>query len=150
METKASPFADPIAARITDELHGMLFGSENWDKRWAVAYYVGLCVRAGFCKTGDDIRLCAERYLAGKRKITPPGTARRKKQAREQKELRKNIPTELTLAVSEVIAANLKAVQQYKDGNEKALNALLGQVMRKYKTDAIIIKELLVEAISSS
>ncbi len=42
-----------------------------------VAHYVDRCMAAGFCKTEDDIRACAGRYLAGKRKVTAPGTARR-------------------------------------------------------------------------
>lgn len=140
-------FFDQQTQRIIDALHGMLFGGEHWVKRWDIARYIDRCIGAGFCKTDNDIRLCAQRYIDGKRAVTPPGTKLRKKQAKERKALRANVPVELTAAVTEVISANEKAVTQFKGGNEKAINALMGQVIRKYKADAAFIKELLVEAI---
>ncbi len=38
--------------------------------------------------------------------------------------------------VDEVLANNAKAVEQYKSGNEKALNAIVGQVMKASKGKA--------------
>ena len=38
--------------------------------------------------------------------------------------------------VNEVLANNAKAVEQYKSGNEKALNAIVGQVMKASKGKA--------------
>lgn len=141
-------FFDQQTQRIADALHGMLFGSDDWDKRWAIAAYVDRCIGAGFCKTDNDIRLCAERYLAGKRAVTPPGTRRRKRQEKERATLRANVPAELQVAITEVVVANEKAVTQFRGGNDKAINALIGQVIRKHKADAAFIKELLVAAIS--
>lgn len=133
--------------KIAEALTPILTGTAYWEKRFEIAWYVELCMIKGFCKTADDMRSCALRYMAGKRKVTPPGTARRKKIAKEQKELRKKIPAELLKAVQSVVADNAKAVAQYRQGNDKAINALIGQVMRLYKTDAVIIKELIIETI---
>ena len=105
-------------------------------------------MQAGFCKTEDDVRACAARYLAGKRKITPPGTARRLRESKERAKLLANVPKELTNAIAEVMEANSKAIEQYRAGNEKAVNALVGQVMRKHKTDAAVIKQLLIQFMS--
>ena len=38
--------------------------------------------------------------------------------------------------VDEVLANNAKAVEQFKAGNEKALNAIVGQVMKASKGKA--------------
>ena len=56
-----------------------------------------------------------------------------------------NIPAVLTNAIAEVMEQNSKAIEQYRAGNEKAVNALVGQVMRKHKTDAAVIKQLLIQ-----
>ena len=47
--------------------------------------------------------------------------------------------------VDEVIANNAKAVEQFKSGNEKALNAIVGQVMKasKGKANPAQVQELI-------
>lgn len=135
-----------IAGVLGSYLQGI--SKEAFAKRNEVAHYVDRCAAAGFCKTEDDVRACAARYLAGKRKITSPGTARRLRESKERAKLLANVPKELTNAIAEVIEANSKAIEQYRAGNEKAVNALVGQVMRKHKTDAAVIKQLLIQFMS--
>ena len=132
-----------IAGVLTGYLSGI--SSEAFADRHNVADYVSRCMQAGFCKTEDDVRACAARYLAGKRKITPPGTARRLRESKERAKLLANVPKELTNAIAEVMEVNSKAIEQYRAGNEKAVNALVGQVMRKHKTDVAVIKQLLIQ-----
>ena len=131
---------------IANAISSLLKERGCWHIRNQVAYYVDLCIRAGFCKTDNDIRLCAERYLAGKRKVTPPGTQRKKQQAKERKKLLSNIPQQLLDTVKDVVLKNEKAVQQYKSGNEKAINALIGQVIKVHRYEATVIKDLLISA----
>jgi hypothetical protein len=126
----------------------LLQGTPDWERRYDIAWYVSRCESAGFCDTGDQIRACAERYIAGKRKVTPPGTKRRKRVERERRKILRNIPAELVKAISEVIAENAKAIQQYKDGNEKAINSMVGGVMKRYRGDPAVIKILLIQGFS--
>jgi aspartyl-tRNA(Asn)/glutamyl-tRNA(Gln) amidotransferase subunit B len=53
----------------------------------------------------------------------------------------------ITAAVDEVIAANAKAVADYKAGNARILGFLVGQVVRKLggKADAAIVNRILAE-----
>lgn len=57
----------------------------------------------------------------------------------------------LTAAVGSVIAANEKAVEDYRGGKEASLMFLLGQVMRemKGKADAAAVKQALLDALTS-
>ncbi len=55
--------------------------------------------------------------------------------------------------VSAVIAENEKAVGEYRAGNEKALNSLVGQVMKRAKASGLnanpeLVKQLLTEALA--
>ena len=47
--------------------------------------------------------------------------------------------------VDEVLANNAKAIEQFRSGNEKALNAIVGQVMRasKGKANPAQVQELI-------
>nr|HRM21837.1 Asp-tRNA(Asn)/Glu-tRNA(Gln) amidotransferase GatCAB subunit B [Neisseria sp.] len=47
--------------------------------------------------------------------------------------------------IDEVLANNAKAIEQFKSGNEKALNALVGQVMKasKGKANPAQVQELM-------
>lgn len=141
----------------TQKIAGVLIdylSPENWGKRYEIARYISLCMRAGFCKTDDQIRLCADRWLAGKRKVTPPGTGRKKRAAKELAKIRFNVPAQLSAAIRNVVTANKdKAVAEYRNGNDKAINALIGQVLRQCdsmatRPDALFIKELLVDFIN--
>ncbi len=138
----------PEDSEMIGVLIDLLLNTPNWDQRFEIAWYVSRCESAGFCKTGDQIRLCTERYIAGKRKVSPPGTKRRKKAERERRKLLRNVPADLVKAISEVIAENAKAIQQYKDGNEKAINSMVGGVMKRYRGDPATIKILLIQGFS--
>ena len=94
--------------------------------------------------TPDDMRQCAIRYIAGKRRVTPPGTRSRKRLPRRRQQLRNLIPPELLAIITQVVSNNQKVVQQYHDGNERAINSLVGQVMKQYRYDAAVIKEALL------
>ena len=99
------------------------------------------CEMAGFCDTDDMRRLCAQRYMAGKRKVTPPGTQRRKVAERERRRLLRAMPVALTEAIA--VAAESTAAQQFATGNDKALNAVVGMVLKKYKAEPAFVRELL-------
>lgn len=116
----------------------------DWDRRWDILWYVQLCEHAGFADTDDLRRACAARYIAGKRKITSPGTKRRKKAAKEQRKLLANVPAELRAVVTAVASENPNAIEQYKGGNEKALNSMIGAVMKRYKSEPTVIRTLLI------
>ena len=127
-------------ARLAEALTPVLTGGW-WNRRWEVAWYVNLCEIAGYCTTDDMRRLCAQRYMAGKRKVTPPGTRRRKTAEREKRRLRRNIPAELQAAIA--AAAQSAAAQQYAAGNDKALNAVVGMVLKQCKAEPSFVRELL-------
>lgn len=132
---------------IAEVLLPMLRQTKDWPIRNEVAAYIDKCIAKGFCKTDDDMRLCAQRFLSGKRKVTPPGTKRRKVLLKEQAKLRASIPSEVVQAVETVIQNNPKAVSHYLAGNDKAIGALIGQVIKLYKFDPVIIADLLKERI---
>ena len=56
-------------------------------------------------------------------------------------------PQAMTLAVKEVIAQNQKIVQDYKNGKEKALGSLIGQVMKKMqgKAEPVNVRQMLLD-----
>lgn len=130
----------PTHARLAEALTPVLNG-EWWDRRWDVAWYVNLCEMAGFCRTHDMRRLCAQRYMAGKRRVTPPGTQRRKTAERERRRLSRDMPKALMEAIAS--ASNSTAAQQFAAGNDKALNAVVGMVLKQYKAEPTLVRELL-------
>jgi GatB domain len=133
---------------ILEPLIVLLEDTLDWSRRFDVEIYVHKCVNAGFAKTDDQIRMCAERYLAGKRKVTPPGTTRRKRAEQKMREALANTPKELLQAIQAIMAEQTKAVEQYKGGADKALNALVGGVMKRHKSDPTIVRELLIKQIN--
>lgn len=139
----------PERLSALEPLIALLQFTEHWDKRYEVEWYVSRCIVAGFANTPDQVRLCAERYLAGKRKVTPPGTKRRKRDAKRMRDMMSNTPAELLAAVAGAIADAPRAVQQYLSGTEKALNALVGGVIKRYKTDPAVIRELLIQKLKT-
>ena len=128
---------------IINALIPLLQDTEHWNNRWDIEAYVSRCVEAGFATTGDAMRLCAARYIAGKRKISQPGTARRKLQEKKMREMLANTPPELLKAIDDVITEQQKAADQFRDGNDKAINSLVGGVMKRHRTDAAVVRELL-------
>ena len=121
---------------------------EWFDKRHSVAYYVDRCIQKGFCKTADQMRMCALRYIAGKRKVTPPGTKKRKTAAKKLAHVLRNVPPMLLDAV--VTVCKSKAADEYRNGNIKAINSMVGMVMKISKHDAAIIKQLLINKLETT
>ena len=132
--------------RLMQALDSVLAGTDAWSRRWAVAGYVQLCEMAGFCSTDDMRRLCAQRWLAGKRKVSPPGARRRKNAEREMRRLLADAPPPLTRAIEAV--ATTDAAAQFVAGNGKALNALVGMVLRQYKVDPAVVRALLIRRLT--
>ena len=120
---------------------------EWFNKRHSVAYYVDRCIQKGFCKTADQMRLCALRYIAGKRKVTPPGTKKRKTAAKKLASVLKNTPPMLLDAID--VVCKSKAADEYRNGNIKAINSMVGMVMKIHKHDAAIVKQLLINNLES-
>jgi hypothetical protein len=145
MPNKSMFTAERLA--VLEPLIALLEGTPHWSQRYEVEIYVHKCIDAGFAKTHDQIRLCAERYIAGKRKVTAPGTKRRQRAEQKMREMLANTPKELLDAVQAVVAEQTKAVEQYKGGIDKALNALVGGVMKRFKSDPAIVRELLIKHI---
>ena len=126
----------------------------NWVAAWAldrsdltvnqknaVMYYVCLCDMKFSVASSDQARAIAERWVAGKRKVTPPGHSTKKKLAAERRKMLSSVPAELLTAIESACVTT--AAEQYKGGNEKALNSLVGLVMRQYRYDAAVVKDLL-------
>lgn len=57
------------------------------------------------------------------------------------------VNVELHAVIDAVIASNGALVDQYKNGNDKVLNALVGQTMKKLKADPSVVKQLLMDKI---
>lgn len=113
----------------------------SFEFMYEMAWYVGRCELAGFCKTNDQVRLIAERYIAGKRKVSPPGTQRRKNEADAVRKALANVPAELAAAVKAAVASPVGV--QVVGGNDKAKNSLIGMVMKQYKTTPALVMQLL-------
>lgn len=113
---------------------------DQWAIRDQVAWYVSRCEMAGFCSTDDMRRQCAERYLAGKRKVTHPGTAKRKKQEKATKKILANIPFDLLEAVAQ--AKQTTAWAQYQSGNAKAINSVIGPLIKRFNVPVNVIKTI--------
>jgi hypothetical protein len=98
----------------------------NISARHELGYYLSLCNRRGFAETEKDLDMCARRYLAGKRKVTPPFTKTRKRAAIKARKARELVPKEvldqIDLVMRLPIAQNI---------NEKSINALVGMVLKK-------------------
>lgn len=112
-----------------------------WDKRFEIEWYINLCEIAGFCNTDDMRRLCAKRYIAGKRKVNPPGTSKRKEALKLKNKFLSNIPKELEEILLEVCSS--PPAEQFKTGNLKAINSLVGMILKRYKMDPGTAREIL-------
>lgn len=117
---------------------------EWWSRRYEIEWYVSRCDK--FCDTDNMRRMCAMRYMAGKRKVTPPGTSRRKKAEIERRKLLANMPIELVTVLDD--ATRTEAANQYINGNAKALNALVGMVLKAHKTDAELVRNELLRRLN--
>jgi hypothetical protein len=57
--------------------------------------------------------------------------------------------SEVDTAIAEALAANARAVQEFKAGKEKALGAIVGQIMKKVKGDPKAINQQVRAAIAT-
>ena len=126
-----------LVGNIIDVVHG----TPHWEKREEIIWYVSLCEMRGFANTKDEKKNCALRYMAGKRKVSAPGTKRRKRSLQEQRKILRNIPLELKAAIDTACQSDL--AKQVLGGNIKAMNALIGFVLKFYKAPATLVKQLL-------
>jgi hypothetical protein len=128
---------------IAEAILPIIRGTPFFEKRHEIAWYVASCEMAGFCNTLDMRRACAKRYMLGKRKVSPPGTKRAKRQAAERKKIIREMPEALASAIES--AATSEAARQFAAGNDKAINSLVGLVLKLHKSDPSIVRELLVK-----
>ena len=135
------PVYTPLVSEIVDAVFPVLFGSQNWHLRHDIAEYLDKCKSAGFCATNDEVLLCVDRFLAGKREVTPPGTRRRKQQDATQRKFLANIPVELVQAIDKVMQTPL--AEQFRGGTAKALNALVGMTLKVFKADPATVRQLI-------
>ena len=114
---------------------------EFFKHRHAIASYVDACEARGYCHDQLSRQACAKRWMAGKRKVSAPFTKTRKRAAIEKRKALAAVPQ----LVREAIRAALKSPQglQFAAGNQKALNALVGMVLKVHKYDASAVKELI-------
>lgn len=119
----------------------VVHGTPYYEKREDILWYVNLCEMRGFANTEDEKRNCALRYMAGKRKVSAPGTKRRKRSLQEQRKIMRNAPPELMAAIASACQTDL--AQKVLGGNTKAMNALVGSVLKIYKAPAELVKNLL-------
>lgn len=135
----------------TSEIVGAIrpaIDDDNWHIRWDVAWYVDRCVMAGFAKTEDEKLACARRFLAGKRKVSPPGRKRRKVAEKAKRKLIASPSADLMAAIESLRGS--KAHEQYLAGSDKALNALVGMALKLHKTDPAAVRELIIKNLAEA
>lgn len=119
--------------------------THNETYRNNLEYYMYQC--ENFINSYDDAVLVGRRYLAGKRKITPPFTRKRKEEMKKVKKATNNVPKQFLDFLSEQVNNDL--IIQYKNGNEKAINAFVGQCIKFIKQNSLdiptsAVKEIIV------
>lgn len=138
---------DPELSTLVSALMPILHETQWWAHKDEIVWYVSLCQRKGFAKTPDEMRACAQRWMAGKRKVTSPGTSARKRREREIRQTLANTPPELmAVARAAVAVTDLTKLKT----NPKTINALVGAVMKRYKADPGAIKALLESLIAAA
>lgn len=132
-----------LAEAILPMLHGEDGDGKSpfFELRHEIAWYVSKCESRGFCHDLLTRQACAKRWMAGKRKVSAPFTKTRKRAAIAKRKALSNAPERLL----SIIFAALETPQgiQFKSGNEKALNALVGMVLKQFKYDAAAVKDLI-------
>ena len=127
--------------QVVGDIWDVVHGTPHWGNRHEILWYVSRCEMQGFATTLAEKQNCAMRYMAGKRKVSAPGTTRRKKALKEQRKILKNMPPELQSAID--IACQSDLAKQVMGGNVKAMNALIGSVLKAHKAPAALVKQLL-------
>ncbi len=105
-----------------------------------------------------DKRALMEPYLAHNREqeaIEKAADTEAKKTAKAEREASVERDPALVAIIDEVIAQNPKVIQEFKSGKDKALNALVGQIIGATKkqqltADAFTINKLLREQVDAS
>lgn len=138
---------DQAISEIAGAIQPAVVG-DAWSRRLEVAWYVDRCVMAGFAKTDDEKLECARRFLAGKRKVSHPGTKHRKTAAKARRKLLENPPAELLKAI-ETLRGSVAHVE-YLMGNAKAMNAMVGQVLKIGRYDPSAVRELIEKHIAAT
>jgi len=110
--------------------------------RHEVGYYISLCNMKGFANTNSELDACARRYLAGKRKVSPPFTKTRKRAAIKARKARESVPKEVLEQIDFVMTLPMA-----QNINEKSINALVGMVLKKHKYNPQVVKELIQERV---
>lgn len=136
---------DKIIDAVLDLCSGLSIKKEQ-DLVW----YLSRCYLKGILDVDNEysIQEFAKRWLIGKRKLSAPGTTRKKKREKERRKLLNNLPAELITAVNN--ACNSEPARQYKAGNEKAINSLVGMVMKAFKFDPAVVKKLLQDSLTET
>lgn len=137
----------PEVSNLVGAIQPALKG-EAWAKRWEVAWYVDRCVMAGFAKTDDEKLECARRFLAGKRKVSPPGTKHRKAIAKAKRKFLANPPQEALQAVESLRGS--MAHTQYLRGNQKAMNAMVGTVLQSCRAEPSAVRDLIEKHLAAA
>lgn len=122
----------------------------DWKKMRDLCWYLDVCEMRGLLIAENEARQFAVRWLAGKRKHSKPGSERAKKAAHQRRRFMRNVPADVWQAIDDVLANNPKAVADYAAGKEKAVGALIGQLVKRCKIPAdaaaILIKDKLKPA----
>lgn len=126
---------------LVGEIIGVVYKTPHWENRYKILHYVSRCEMAGFATTTSEKQNCAMRYMAGKRKVSAPGTERRKRANKELRAALANVPPELSAAID--AASQSALAKQVIGGNAKAMNALIGSVLKTHKVAAALVKQLL-------
>ena len=134
--------------QMVGDIWDVVHGTPHWEKRHEILWYVSRCEMQGFATTLAEKQNCAMRYMAGKRKVSAPGTRRRKKALQEQRKILKNMPPELESAIDTACQSDL--AKQVMGGNAKAMNALIGSVLKAHKAPAALVKQLLEAKLKES
>lgn len=83
-----------------------------------------------------DLQLCASRWVAGKRAVTLPWTKRNK---RSRARTRKAVALHRVEILAALELVDERLTTQYRTGNEKALNAIVGKVIKATGIDAAAV-----------
>jgi len=127
---------------LCSDLYDILEGTSFWEKREEVAWYADRCIGAGIVTDAASLEVCVRRYMAGKRRITPPFTKTRKRAAIRLRKALAAVPADILALVVEV--CSLPIAEQYRQGNTKALNAMVGMVLKKHRLEPAAVKQLLI------
>lgn len=132
----------PEMSKLAEALLPLISRADpRWERRHELMWYVSLCEQRGFCANFAGRQLCAQRWLAGKRKVSAPFTKTRKRAAAAKRKALSVVPEALKLIIDHALTTPQGI--QFRNGNDKALNALVGSVLRQYKYDASSVKTLI-------